>query len=388
MRSVRDIKQLQNIPVIVRAALNVPLENGVVVNDYRLRRALPTIRYLAERGARVVLISHMGEAGTETLEPVAKALDAYLDNVSFCKTTVGEEARAAVRALPPGYVLVMENLRRNAGEVGNDKKFAEELAALGDVFVQDSFDTCHRKHASIVMLPTLLPSYAGLVVEEEVMALSGALAPKHSALAVVGGAKFSTKEAVLTALVKTYDHVFVGGALASDFLKAGGHNVGASLTSPTDSAGIKELLDNPKLLLPVDALVVHKDSVDALDARARARVVSVDQVGDDDFILDHGPGTLALLAELARKSKSIMWNGPLGLYEKGFVDDTDGFARAVAGSGAHSVVGGGDTVASIQNLGLMTRFSFVSTGGGAMLEFLAHGSLPGVDAIEHGYGSD
>ena len=388
MRSVRDIKELRNIPVIVRAALNVPVENGVVVNDYRLRRALPTIQFLLEGGARVVLISHMGEAGTETLEPVANALDSYLGNVSFCTTTIGVEARAAVRALPAGSMLVMENLRRNAGEVGNDRAFAQELAALGDIFVQDSFDTCHRKHASIVTLPTLLPSYAGLVVEEEVMALSGALTPKHPGLAVVGGAKFSTKEAVLTTLLKTYDHVFVGGALASDFLKAGGHEVGASLTSATDSAGVRELLGNPKLVLPVDALVVPKDSVDALDARERAHVVSIDQIGKDDFILDHGPGTLALISELAQKSRSIMWNGPLGLYEKGFVDTTDGFARAVAASDAHSVVGGGDTVASIQNLGLMTRFSFVSTGGGAMLEFLARGSLPGIDAIEHGYGSD
>jgi phosphoglycerate kinase len=250
MRSIRDIKVLENIPVLVRAPLNVPVENGVVANDYRLRRALPTIRFLAEHNARVILISHIGEQGTETLAPVAEALQQFLPNVTFCPATIGEAARAAVRELSPGHVLVLENLRRNRGEVANDKGFAEELASLGDVFVEDSFDTCHRKHASIVSVPALLPSYAGLLLEEEVTALSGALTPHHPALAVVGGAKFGTKEAVLDTLLKTYDHVFVGGALANDFLKAAGHEIGKSLISAQDPEKVQEMLSNPKLVLP------------------------------------------------------------------------------------------------------------------------------------------
>ncbi len=357
MRTVRDIPLFANIPILVRAALNVPVENGVVVNDYRLRRALPTIRFLAERGAKVILISHIGEQGTETLAPVAQALGKLISNVSFCPENIGARVRSAIRELSPGNILVLENLRRNSGEKTNDKAFARELAALGDVFVEDCFDTCHRPHASIIGLPTFLPSYAGFLLEEEVQELSRALTPKHPALAVIGGAKFSTKEAVLTTLLKTYDHVFVGGALADDFLKASGQDVGKSLVSNADSAHIKKILANPKLVLPIDSVVVH------------------------ETILDHGPGTVALLYNLAQKAKTILWNGPLGKYEDGFVGATDGFARAVAASGAHSVVGGGDTIAAIEGLGLLPRFSFVSTGGGAMLEFLAKGTLPGIEAL-------
>ncbi|TSA43816.1 phosphoglycerate kinase [bacterium] len=365
MRTVRDIRIFQNIPILVRAALNVPVLKGKVVNDYRLRRALPTIRYLAERGARVILISHIDPPenvppqGTETLKPVAEALGLLTRDVSFFGETVGARARAAIRTLAPGHILVLENLRRDKGEQRNDPAFARELAELADVFVEDSFDTCHRVHASIVGVPKLLPSYAGLLLEDEARELSRALAPKSPSFAVIGGAKFSTKEAVLTTLLKTYDHVFVGGALANDFLKESGKDVGKSLVSGmADAADIKKLLANPKLVLPVDSVVVN------------------------EMILDHGPGTIALLAELAKKAKTILWNGPLGKYEDGYVSATDAFARAVADSGAYSVVGGGDTIASIQNLGLLPRFSFVSTGGGAMLDFLAHGTLPGIEALQ------
>ena len=357
MRTVRDIRLFENVPMLVRAALNVPIENGRVTNDYRLRRALPTIQYLRERSAKVVLISHLGERGTETLQPVAEALGKLISGVTFFGEATGVRARDAVRALAPGGVLVLENLRRNKGEVHNDPSFARELAALADVFVEDSFDTCHRVHASIVGVPKLLPSYAGLLLEEEVRELSCALTPKHPALAVIGGAKFSTKEPVITALLTTYDKMFVGGALANDFLKASGQEVGKSLVSGGDLGHIKKLLANPKLVLPVDSVVVS------------------------DMILDHGSGTIALLSGLAEKAKTILWNGPLGNYENGFINATDAFARAVAASDAHSIIGGGDTIASIENLGLFSKISFVSTGGGAMIEFLAKGTLPGIDAL-------
>ncbi len=382
MRSVRDIRLFENIPILVRTALNVPIENGKVVNDYRLRRALPTIRFLSERGAKVILISHIGEQGTETLEPVAQALGKLISRVSFFGETIGERARGAIRELSPGGILVLENLRRNKGEVMNDRAFTKELAALADVFVQDSFDTCHRRHASIIGVPELLPSYAGLLLEEEIEELSEALMPKHPALAVIGGAKFSTKEAVLTTLLKTYDHVFVGGALANDFLKAAGQGVGKSLVSGADSDSIKKLLTNPKLVLPVDSFVVPATSIGALNTKMNARVATAGQVRPDEVILDHGPGTSALLANLAEKAKNILWNGPLGNYEHGFVDATNAFARAVADSGAHSVVGGGDTIAAIENLGLLPHFSFVSTGGGAMLDLLAKGTLPGIAVLD------
>ena len=358
MRTVRDIEIFENIPILMRAALNVPVENGKIVNDYRLRRALPTIRYLAEHGARVILIGHLGEKGAETLKPVAEALSILIRGVSFFDETVGARARAAVRALAPGDILVMENLRRNKGERANDRVFAKELASLADIFVQDCFDTCHRPHASIIGVPEILPSYSGFLLEEEADELTRALVPKKPSLAVIGGAKFSTKEAVLTTLLKTYDHVFIGGALANDFLKESGQEVGKSLTSGTDRSGIKKILANPKLMLPIDSIVA------------------------DEMIMDHGPKTIALLAKLAGEAKTVLWNGPLGKYEDGFTSATRGFARAVADSGAHSVVGGGDTVAAIENLGLLSRFSFVSTGGGAMLAFLANGTLPGIEALQ------
>ena len=378
MRTVRDIPVLENIPVLVRAALNVPVENGVVVNDYRLRRALATIRFLSERGAKVVLIGHLGEQGTETLEPVARALGKLISGVSFFGETIGERARGAVRNLSPRDILVLENLRRNKGERMNDRAFAKELAALADVFVEDSFDTCHRSHASIVGIPELLPSYAGLLLEEEMMELSQALTPKHPALAVIGGAKFSTKEAVLTTLLNTYDQVFVGGALGNDFLKASGQEVGKSLVSDSDSTHMESMLSNRKLVLPVDSLVIPASAVGSLNARAQARIARLGQVQNNEVILDHGPGTSALLKRLVGGAKTVLWNGPLGNYENGFIDATDALARAIAASEARSVIGGGDTVAAIENLGLLSRFSFVSTGGGAMLDFLAKGTLPGI----------
>jgi phosphoglycerate kinase len=358
MRSVRDIKIFKNVPILVRASLNVPYESGEVANNYRLRRALPTIRFLTERNARVVLISHFGEKGTETLLPVSKALSALISGVSFFEETAGSKTRSAIRDLPPGKILILENLRRNAGEKTNDRSFAKELASLADVFVEDSFDTCHRNHASIVGVPEFLPSYAGFLLEEEISELSRALSPKSPSLAVIGGVKFSTKEAVLAALLKKYDHVFVGGALANGFLKVSGQEVGKSLVSDADEDSIKKLLVNPKLLLPIDSVI------------------------ENEIILDHGPKTSAMLSSLASKMKTILWNGPLGKYEDGYDDATNDFARAVSKSKAYSVIGGGDTIAAIEKLNLLSRFSFVSTGGGAMLGFLAYGTLPGIQALD------
>ncbi|MDP1689990.1 MAG: phosphoglycerate kinase [bacterium] len=386
MRTVHDIKLFENIPILVRAPLNVPVVAGKVINDYRLQRALPTIQYLRERGAKVVLISHIGQMGTETLAPVAKALGKRIRGVSFCPETIGAGARAAIRDLPPGDILMLENLRRDRREQENDPAFARELAALADIFVQDSFDTAHRAHASIVGVPKFLPSYTGLLFADEVIGLSQALTPKHSALAVIGGAKFATKEEVLAALLMIYDHVFVGGALACDFLKAAGQEVGKSLVSQANTSGIQKLLDNPKLVLPLDSLVISAEGKREIRrhtfrTNSASRIAPAGQVLPNEIIIDHGPGTSALLADLARKAKTILWNGPLGKYEDGFVSATDAFARAVASSNAYSVVGGGDTIAAIEGLGLLTKFSFVSTGGGAMIDFLARGTLPGIEAL-------
>ncbi|MEJ0053787.1 MAG: phosphoglycerate kinase [bacterium] len=378
MKSVRDIPVLENVPVFVRSSLNVPLVDGKVANAYRIKHALPTIEFLRKENARIVIGSHIGEAGTETLEPVYLALKQMLPGVSFCPVSTGPRAREAVRALLPGEVLVLENLRRNRGEVMNDMAFAEALAELTDVFVEDAFDTCHREHASIVSLPTLLPSYAGLQLIEEIAELSKALKPKAPSLAVIGGAKFGTKEPVIRKLLSLYTHVFVGGALANDFLAAKGYPVGKSLVSGGDAAATKELLVDKKLVLPLDSLVCKSGGA---KTPGQARIAGLDDVQEDETILDHGPKTNEMLARLAAGAKTILWNGPLGQYEAGFTEATDALAVAIADSGAESYIGGGDTEAAIDSLGLNRRFTFISTGGGAMLSYLAKGTLPGIEAL-------
>lgn len=376
MRSVRSIPHLENAPVLVRAALNVPIMDGKVANTFRLRQALPTIEYLQKKHARVILIGHIGDKGTETLHPVAQALREFIPRLTFCPYTTGAEARAAVRALLPGEVLMLENLRRNAGEKANDTEFVADLAELADIFVQDSFDVCHRKHASVVGVPELLPSYAGFLVETEVKELKKALAPKRPSLAIIGGAKFSTKEPVIKTLLERYDRVFVGGALSNDFLRAKGYPLEASLVSEADHDAIRKLLTHPRLVIPSDEIYavpgapVSESKTGMLDGKAPYEAV-----------LDNGPRTLAQLESMVQGAKTVLWNGPLGNYERGFVEGTERLAKAIAKSGAYSILGGGDTIAAVEKLGLAGRFSFISTGGGAMLDFIATGTLPGIDAL-------
>ncbi len=377
MRSVTRIPRLHNVPVLVRAALNVPVEGGVVANTFRLRQALPTIEYLRSRGARVILCGHLGDRGTETLRPVYEALKTLLPSLGFCSTSIGKEAREAVRTLKPGDVLLLENLRRHRGEKENDPTFAKELAMLADVFVEDSFDVCHRPHASVVGVPEYLPAYAGLLVEAEVKQLTKALKPKKPALAVIAGAKFSTKEPVIRSLLARYTHVFIGGALANDFLLASGHTVGRSLTSSADPVEIGKLLAGHCILLPQDVIVADPEATGG-----EGTVVAVDAIPGDKAVLDVGPATIAALAPVIARAKTVLWNGTLGMYEHGFIDGTKGLASLIASSKTRSVLGGGDTVAALEELGVANRFSFVSTGGGAMLDFLAYGTLPGLDALE------
>lgn len=377
MRSIRYIPHIENIPVLVRAALNVPVEQGKVTSTFRLRKALPTIKYLQAGGARLILIGHIGDKGTETLMPVYEALKRYIPGIRFCASTIGPEARAAVRDLPPGGVLMLENLRRHKGEVENDTEFALELAELADIFVQDSFDVCHRAHASVVGVPEHLAPYVGLLVEEEVRELTKALRPKRPSLAIIGGAKFSTKQPILEKLIDCYDRVFVGGALANDFMVEAGYGVGTSLVSKdSDKEALRSLLKNPRLMLPVDEVVAP------LGSHVDGEVVSLENVPQNKAILDDGPQTIAALYELTSRANTILWNGPLGNYENGFEEGTEALARIVAASKAYTVIGGGDTVAAVEKLDISEQFSFISTGGGAMLDFMAKGTLPGLEALD------
>jgi phosphoglycerate kinase len=309
MKTVRDIQILKNIPVLVRASLNVPIVDGKAANSFRLRKAVPTIEFLSKAGAKVILLGHIGEKGTETLQPVYEAMKEFVPNITFCPVTIGEQARAAIRELPAGGVLMLENVRRDRGEVMNDVAFAKELASLADVFVEDSFDVCHRAHASVVGVPKFLPSYAGLQVEEEVAQLSKALTPVHPALAIIGGAKFSTKEPVIAKLLESYDRVFVGGALGNDFTKAMGYGVGVSLISDSDPKVIKNLLANRKLAVRIDAVA------GALNSKVTdSHAARLDAIQPDEAILDEGPKTVEMLEKLVSDAKTILWNGPLGNY--------------------------------------------------------------------------
>ncbi len=374
MQTLKDITRFENVPILVRAALNVPIKDGKVVDAFRLRRAIATIEYLQSRKARVIIIGHIGEKGTETLLPVYEALKQQFSALTFCPVPTGKVVRQAAAALLPGEMLMLENLRRVRGEVANDQALAQELASHADLFVQDSFDVCHRKHASVVGVPALLPSFAGLLLEEEVRELSKALTPKSPSLAIIGGAKFATKEPVLKKLLNTYDHVFVGGALANDFMAELGLPMEYSLISTEGRESIRALATHPRLLLPKDEIIGTPGT--------KGRVGKLDGKAPFEAILDDGPNTITMLEGYALRAKSILWNGPLGNYENGFVAGTQGAARAIAKSSAHSIVGGGDTVAAIESLGLNDRFSFISTGGGAMLEFLATGTLPGIEALD------
>jgi phosphoglycerate kinase len=367
MKSIKSITHLKNKYVLVRADLNVPLEGGKVRDDFRISKVLPTLSFLQKKGAKIIVISHLGEKG-ESLAPVAKALAKKIERVSFVGELIGEKVLAAKESMKGGDILVLENLRTDAGEKEGSKEFAKALATLGEVYVNDAFSASHRKHASITVLPKLLPAYAGLQLEAEVKTLSKALDPKHPFVFILGGAKISTKLPLLSKYKKTADSIFVGGALANDFYKTKKLPVGLSLTDGTDVP--KNILTAKNIFIPYDVITNTK------------RIIPVSLVEKDEYIYDAGPAFIAEAKEKIAKAKMILVNGPLGNYEAGFDAATKALLKEIAAQKkAVTIVGGGDSVALVQKLKLEKEFSFVSTGGGAMLEFLAKGKLPGVDAL-------
>ena len=368
---VRDVQdKLRGVTVLLRSSLNVPIVDGRVANPFRLARAAETIQFLNTCGAKTIVVSHIDGPAGVSLAPVHAYMRTLGLPLGFVPDISGESARTAARALQEGGTLLLENIRRDPGEEKNDEQFARKLASLADVYVNDDFAVSHRKHASIVGVPKFLPSYAGVQFMAEVEGLSKALNPKSPSLALLGGAKFVTKEPLIRALLAKYDQVFIGGALADDFLKAKGFEVGRSLVS--DSPNLKDLLQNSKIILPEDVTVM---GVNGRDVKAVSDILS------SEVIYDIGPTTLAKLEPFIQKARTVLWNGPMGNFEQGFREMTEALARLVAGADGVSVVGGGDTVAAIQRLGLNTKFEFLSTAGGAMLEFLATGTLPGIRAL-------
>jgi phosphoglycerate kinase len=370
MKKLIDAGDLRGKFVIVRSSLNIPLKDGVIRNRFRLERALPTLRYLHEQGARIILVAHIGRKSEETLKPVFEELQKYLPtHWGGIITSEGFRQRRAL--MGNGDILLAENLRQDKCEKENCPDFIELLASLADVYVNDAFAAVHREHSSTFGVAQKLPAYAGLTLVEEVTELSKAMDPQHPSLFILGGAKFDTKMPLIEKYLELYDNVFIGGALANDVLKARGFEVGKSLVSDI-SLQDAPFLHNKKLLVPIDVVV------DGPDGRQKK---AVDQVGPEEKILDCGPMTIDMLVTYIEKAKTVLWNGPLGAYEMGYTESTEIIARHVAAADAFTVVGGGDTVAAVEDLHINDLFSFVSIGGGAMLTLLEHGTTPVIDLL-------
>ena len=389
-----DDAELQGKRALVRVDFNVPMTDaGEVSDDTRLRAAVPTIEKLRAGGARVILLAHFDRpkgkvVPSMSLRPIAGALATVLGYpVAFAEDSIGAKAQAAVSELQPGGVLLLENVRFHAGEEANDQTFASELAANGDLFVNDAFSAAHRAHASTERLAHFLPAYAGEQMRLELTALDKALgAPERPVLGIVGGSKVSTKLDLLGHLVTRLDKLAIGGGMANTFLYAQGHDVGASYCEKDLAETARDIIrlagqNNCKLFLPVDIVVAEK-----MAPGAAARVRHIGHVDDDERILDAGPETVGRLCRAMDNSKTLIWNGPLGVFEippfdKGTLEAARYAARLVKAGKLVAVAGGGDTVAALNAAGVVDDFTFVSTAGGAFLEWMEGKTLPGVAAL-------
>jgi phosphoglycerate kinase len=384
--TVRDV-DWSGKTALVRVDFNVPMQDGRVADDTRIRAALPTIDYLRGHGSRVVLLSHLGRPDGKpnpkySLEPIAERVGELLKApCPFGAECVGPPAEAAVRMIGPGEVVLLENLRFHAEEEANDPSFAAQLARIGDVFVNDAFGTAHRAHASTEGLAHHLPAVAGLLMEKEIVTMGQALEnPRRPFVAVVGGAKVSSKLAVLQNLIDRVDRLLIGGGMANTFLKAQGREVGRSLLEPDLVDTARDLLGRGgKIVLPTDVVVTTD-----LKSEAPARTCGLDEVAPDEMIVDIGAQTAETFAAEIRAAGTVLWNGPMGVFENPrFAAGTLAVARAMADSSATTIVGGGESVQAVEQAGLADKLTHVSTGGGASLEFIEGKVLPGVAALKH-----
>jgi len=386
-KTVKDI-DVAGKRVLVRADFNVPLDDdGHITDDTRIRAALPTIEYLRAKGAKVILCSHLDRPKGKVVEklrltPVAKRLSELL-GVEVIKTDdcIGSDVERIVATMKPGDVVLLENLRFHAEERANDPQFAKQLAALADIYVNDAFGTAHRAHASTEGVTHFLPAVAGFLMERELTFLGKALAePTHPFVAILGGAKVSDKIGVIENLLPKVDKLVVGGGMANTFLKAKGYEVGASLVEDDKLDLAKDLLQRAggKLMLPVDVVIA-----DAFAADAQHRTVAIDQVPADWRILDIGPQSVQQFAQVLKKAKTVVWNGPMGVFEfPAFAEGTIAIAKVLAETDATTIIGGGDSAAAVRQAGLSEAMTHISTGGGASLEFLEGKTLPGVAALQ------
>ena len=401
MKTIKEIKNLKNKKVLVRVDFNVPVGDDGIVDekeDWRIKAALPTIKYLLEKEAKVILIAHLGRPKISqkntssatvdshlrgddkmySLNPVAKRLEELLNReVKFVDDCIGDKVDNAVEKMQAGEIILLENLRFYKDEENNDEKFAEELAKSADVYINNAFSVSHREHASICAITKFLPSYAGLLLEKEVTVLSDAINdPKKPVTVIIGGAKIKTKVPVIKNLMDKVDHIIIGGVVANVILKAMGIDTGKSLLNSVDLKGVKEInFESEKLYVPVDVVVFN----------SKTKKISLQAVGKvgDNKILDIGTESANLYSKIISDSKTIIWNGPMGKFEdKNFSFGTKEIAKAVAKKSKCTIIGGGDTIAVLRQFGYLDKMSYVCTGGGAMLEFLAGKKLPGLEALK------
>ena len=384
-KTIEDI-DVQGKKVLVRVDFNVPLnENGEITDETRIQAALPTIQYLLDNGAKVILMSHLGRPKGEvkpefSLAPVAKRLGELLDTkVIFAKDCVGK----AVDSMEAGQVVLLENLRFHKEETANDAEFAKQLASLGDIFVLDAFGTAHRAHASTAGVADYLPAVAGFLIGKELSVMGKALEdPARPFIAILGGAKVSDKIGVIENLLKKVDCLIIGGGMANTFVKAQGYEMGKSLVDDERLDLARDLMDQAKkkgikIMLPSDFVVAKEFKADA-----ETQIVAAENIPADAMALDIGPSTRIIFANEIKRAKTVIWNGPMGVAEmSAFAGGTKAIAEALADSSAITIIGGGDSAAAVKKLGFADKMSHISTGGGASLEFLEGKELPGVAAL-------
>jgi phosphoglycerate kinase len=393
-KTIEDI-DVRGKRVLVRVDFNVPQdETGKITDDRRIRAALPTIQYLINQGAKVILASHLGRPKGKpedrekfTLKPVAERLSELLGKpVPLAPDCVGPEVEKMVQAMKDGDVLLLENVRFHPEEEKNDPEFAKQLASLAEVYVNDAFGTAHRAHASTEGVTKYLPGVAGYLMQKEIEYLGGALAnPKRPFIAVLGGAKVKDKIPVIENLVSKVDKLIIGGGMAYTFLKAQGKEIGQSLLDADSLDFCREMLAKAgdKILLPVDVVVADGNPFEKGPDAVQTKVVSVDAIPADWQGVDIGPETQKLFAEAVKGAGTVVWNGPMGIFEfEKFAVGTRAMAQALADSGAVTIVGGGDSAAAVEQLGFADKMTHISTGGGASLEFLEGKVLPGVAALQ------
>jgi len=369
MKSLSELKNIKGRTALVRVDFNVPVGEDGIVDDsesIRIEKSLETIKYLSGFGAKVVLISHFGKSGKDSLRPVADKLNTFLP-VKFIPELWSEDVLGITQNMNEGEVILLENLRSVDDEENNSQEFSAYLASLADFYVNEAFSVSHRVHSSVVGVTEFLPSYAGFWLLKEVQNLSKLEMSPKPFLVIFGGAKFETKIPLIKKFSEVADEIFIGGALANNFIKSIGFETGRSLLD--EKVDVKTFFNKENIKIPFDVLTENNE------------VKELNGVDKEDMIVDMGPATLLNLKEVIKNSKTILWNGPLGFYEKGFDKSSKEILTAISETDAFSVIGGGDTIKLLDEMGLRDKISFISTGGGAMLEFLSRGTLPGLEVL-------